>query len=174
LLLLLGIHINETTIGSSVSAVSVEDVFSSQYDSYKIILQTSETTASASNITVSLRLRVSGTDASGANYANIGYVSETGGSLARNTNNTQTALLSLGRIRQSAEQNSYAIIEINSPFAARHTTFLYQVFGQDQSLGLTNFGQAGNHGQAISYTGFTVIFSAAVSGGKIRVYGYKN
>jgi hypothetical protein len=166
------VHINETTIGTTVSAVSVENVFSANYDSYKIIIDTANSTNTNDNVDLTLRLRVGGTDATGADFVRRSAVSS--GSALSNSIQTTSTSFSLGGFRNTRTDRFFCSLELISPFIAKATKINFSSFNEDSGTFFGRFG-TGLHDATTSYTGFSLILSTGtITGGKIRVYGYKN
>lgn len=164
------VHINETTIGSGVSSVSLDNVFTSTYNSYKIIFDWAGSTISAT-ATYSMRMRVGGVDATGSNYNRRG-TNATGSLTAINA--MATSSWQVGQLRTGTTFRSYAICDLFSPADAVATKINHFSYNDDAA---TPFGlvQQGNHEVNTAYDGFTIFLSTGnMTGGKIRVYGYRN
>jgi hypothetical protein len=152
------IHI-ETQSVSAVASVSFNDVFSSTYDNYKILINW---TQSGSTI-ATLRLRASGSDLTTATYDRT----------TLGLNATYNAFLNTGLTGwplsyfNAAVLHSYSV-DIFSPFLAEQKRFI--------SLGYLGNAQTNSFGQnttATSFTGFTVSVGAGNATGSISVYGYR-
>jgi hypothetical protein len=151
--------ISATTIGSAVSSVTVTGAFSATYDNYRILV--SGGTAST-NTGLSLQM---GATTSGYKY-----------SLVNAPYNASPAAASSGaggNILYSAMMTTDGLagtIDVNSPFLSKRTTFSC-VWSSPSETGTTT----GHLGNTTSYTAFTLAtLSGTVTGGTIRVYGYKN
>jgi hypothetical protein len=151
------------TIGTAVSSVTVTDAFSADYDNYRIIV--SGGVASA-NMAVNLTL---GSTATGYYRAGVFvvYNSTTVNGIAQQ-NQTSFAEAFSGTANQVA-----GIIDIINPFLAKTTGFQTNVAG----VGPTRYALflAGYLSDTTSYTAFTLTPSTGtMTGGTIRVYGYRN
>jgi len=156
--------IKEQTIGSAVSSVTVTDAFSTDFDAYKVIVTGgvgstgvllyaqlgASTTAyvwSLAYMTFGTSTVAGGTSAAGGgpNFANAGYA-------------TTNAL----------DMN----IELVNPSLAKYT------FIQGQSWNWASgsaIGYSGAHRVATAYTDLVIgIGAGTMTGGTIRVYGYRN
>lgn len=155
--------ISSTAITNGVSSVSLNNVFSATYRNYRVIINWTEATAGSPN--VNLRLRVGGTDNTGAfAYQPRGW-SNISGSLA----GFGTAGSSLFVAKLSGA-NPITTMDITLPFVALQTNFVVNAFeGSNNDA----WGFQATHTAATSYDGFTVFpASSTFTGGTIDVYGY--
>lgn len=153
--------ITSATIGSAVSSVTVSNCFSSTYDNYKIVLNGGTPSASGGiNLTL-------GSTTTGYYYFGIyGFYNS---STVTGVNSSNGASFLAGR---STTNGLNSIIEIASPNLATRTalaqTSLSLVTGN--TVNMIN-GYLDNTTQ---YTGFTLTpDSGTLTGGTIKVYGYK-
>lgn len=152
------VFINRTSFSASASA-SVNDVFSSTYDNYKLVIYAS----GDSTRDFQLRLRVGGTDNSGAsNY--LWHRDSSFSSTSLDTDRTDS-YWNVGVTDTVAKFP--AIVELGNPFLAE-TTGIAAVGGR-HTLTMT---MTGYHNQATSYTGFTFFPNAGNLTGSVSVYGY--
>ena len=164
-----GLTLINTTSFSAVASQSFNNVFSATYLNYFISLN--YVTSAVANQT--WRLRVSGTDASGAHYQSA-LVGINGAGTARNSSvdaGTSWVLNSGYSTAQKLQSNS---INIFNPFATDWTTVNLMSVGVDS--GNATFARTGgeNHIQATSYDGFTIITDSGTMTGTVRIYGYNN
>jgi len=153
--------ITSQTIGSAVSSVAVTGVFSATYDNY--------------------RISVSG--GAGSDYLNLqfgatttGYYSSVAAALFANGNFDSGFVsngASIGRVGYGQADGLQAVIDVLNPFLAKHTT------ARGVIVQTITGGRAGSFGGFVnnttSYTDFTLIpASGTLTGGTIKVYGYKN
>jgi hypothetical protein len=148
---------NSVTL-TGVTNVSLNGVFTSTYENYQIIIKVIGTTVDNFN----LRLRASGTDASGSDYrvADLGATTTTGTTSYR-PGAVATVFPSPGHI------------EVYSPQLAVRTGFTSHV-SVGASGGVTGYVVVGNHDLATAYDGFTIIAAGGNITGTIRVYGLQN
>ena len=153
---------------SGASAVSLNGVFSSTYQNYRII---SNTTASGSTGYLNWRLRASASDITGANYTNSASQAPfaSGGALSNDGSGTgQTTWRNYGYIDST---ESYAVVtDIFNPFASGYTSYT----NLKARIGYGGEFAAGVYKDAASADGFTIYPSSGTITGTIRVYGYKN
>jgi hypothetical protein len=155
--------VNTTTITNGVSSVSLNNVFSSTYKNYRVVINWLE--GSVNTATVSLRLRASGTDNTGAfAYQPRGW-KITGGTLAGF--GTAGSSIPLNVISGA---DPITIMDVTLPFVTRQTNFIIDSFEGNNN---DAWGFGATHTQAVAYDGFTVFPSSGTfTGGTIYVYGY--
>jgi hypothetical protein len=147
------------TIGTAVSSVTVTGAFSADYDNYKIIIS-----GGASSAQAFLNLQL-GASTTGYYYANSG-VTYAGVAFVGGASNTTSFLGGSAFIGNGLQAN----IELQNPFLAKYT--FSQCSGLNTTLATPSIGY---HGVATSYTAFTILASTGtLTGGTIRVYGYRN
>jgi hypothetical protein len=147
------------TIGSAVSSVTVTGAFSATYDAYKIIV-----TGGASSGATALRMTLGATA--------TGY----SGQLIYGTYNNTT--LSAGATNQTSwlyagagDTDSLSMCaEVWNPFLSERT-YLFAANAESSNGGVFS----GYLNNTTSYTAFTLTTgSGTITGGTVRVYGYKN
>jgi hypothetical protein len=152
------------TIGAGVASVTVTDAFSADYDSYRIVVSGVRNTAN--DINISLGLSGSSVGHYGA-YQYINYTSNTAGA-ASNVNTS--AFTWTG---SAATGNNYGglVCDIINPFITGFTRIVAGPIIYQNIAGTYTGIQDGN----LSHTGFTITPGAGtLTGGTIRVYGYRN
>jgi hypothetical protein len=131
-------------------------VFSTTYQNYRILLDITNSELSQNY----LRLRVSGSDASGSDYDyNFNEMANNN----KSSNLNQTAFL---LSYYQATLTRYGI-DIFNPFTTTRTTIMGNMYFEN-SMGVF----AGNHDESTSYTGFTFYPSPGTITGTVSVYGY--
>jgi hypothetical protein len=158
------VHINTTTF-SAVSSVSLDDVFTSEYENYLII---GDKLKSNTANEILIRLRAGGVDATGSNYyGKSAYITTVIGMWTASTtafnympfNSTGIAAFEMG---------------LYAPQISEETVFTYSAHCSNSAAGpLSTFGGA-SHRVASSYDGFTIYGTTGTITGTIRVYGYEN
>ena len=151
---------------SASTTVSVNGCFTSAYDNYLVLIDTSAASAAAIN---SIRLRLAGSDAatayfSGLVYAN--YAADTGAFLGSTLGTTGFAGLYMDT------SGGAAVVNIFSPALARKSVFTAQC-PNSVSNGNLRFSQ-GQHTTATAYDGFSMIPTSGNITGSLRVYGMRN
>ena len=153
------VHIATETF-SAVSSVSLNDVFTSDYDNYEIKITATYTTESAY---ILFRVRAGGTDLL-SSYENSGGV--IGASTVVGVSGASTAITTRGI---STNSDIFAgTYDILTPFLASKTGVAYRV-----SRGNSFFG-GGSVQNTTSYDGFSMITNTGTFSGTLRVYGYSN
>jgi hypothetical protein len=155
--------INTTTF-SSVASQSINDVFSTTYTNYKIIISNFIMVGGTANF--NFRLRVSGSDLSGSvyNYQAV-QINDTASYFARSTSQTSGYLGEASNVNK----NLYSI-EICDPFTTNQTLFMCQTICGIETVRWQNFANTVNN--TTSYTGFTFFPSSNNMTGTVSVYGY--
>lgn len=148
------------------SSVSLNDVFSSTYDNYKIVLDYTASTT----ITLTCRLRVSGADNSTSNYHRQ-YLdgNSTTASAGRNTGQTSWTIGAA-----SASNRTSFTSDIFNPFLSvvtGATSITSNEYNASASLGVSLYTLGFN--ATTSFTGFSLIPSTGNITGTVSVYGYK-
>lgn len=151
--------IKTQTIGNAVSSVNVTSAFSSTYDSYLITINGG--VASANSF---LKMTL-GASATGYYQARQGIVY--GGARSDGTDNNTVAWTAVG----SSQTDSLSLyMTLNNPGVAKFTQVSSYYLGSTAATMVT-----GEHRVAAAYTDFTIApNSGTITGGTIRVYGYKN
>ena len=152
--------ISSTTIGTTVSSVTVSNAFSATYDNYRIVVS-----GGSSSAVCTLRLTL-GATATGY-HAGIWDVSYAGLTGATGQNNTAFWLFG------TASNTLVATGDILQPFLSDQTSFSSMT--STPSTGEFMRIAAGFLNDTTSYTAFTITPSTGtLTGGTIRVYGYAN
>jgi hypothetical protein len=148
------------SVGFGVSSVTFTDVFSADYESYRIIY-----TGGVASVGSDLRMNLVGSAA--GYYSSLNWATYAG--VAGTTAGNGIAYWWVGSAR--TEGNS-VIMDIHRPFAGDETWFNGQYIGI--SPGSVQGTAGGYHNLGLSYNGFTFTPSAGtLSGGTIYVYGYR-
>lgn len=146
---------------SAATSVSINGCFSTTYDNY---ILTYAGTVSA-DMQFRIRMRLSGTDASGSNYNHyqgVGTATWSGGTA------TTTSMPVAGHINGGEEAFS---AEIYNPALAKNTLFISN--GLDAVRTRLDI-YLGNHAVATAYDGMTIFPTAGTMTGIFRVYGLRN
>lgn len=154
--------ITTQTIGTTVSSVTVSNCFSSTYDNYKITITGGTTTAE-------MQLNMTLGSSTASYYSAGNYVDFSTGSAGTSNVNNGSAW---GRIGYGTTSGTLvANLDVYGPYLSgvTYATALYSRNGN-------YFGTVTHlHNSTASYASFTVTTSTGtVTGGTIRVYGYKN
>jgi hypothetical protein len=149
------------TIGTTVSSVTVTDAFSADYDNYRIVVSVGSASTSL-NLLMTLGATTTGyyRATQGVSYAGAGSASGT-------ANGASWFIIS------TASDGAHGSLDVFKPFAADQTGFVCGT-----PMNVTNgsvFLSGGYLDNTTSYTAFTLTTSTGtITGGEIRVYGYRN
>jgi hypothetical protein len=163
------VFVSSTAVGSSVSSVDVNNVFSSTFDNYKIIY--SNYASSIANIGMRMRLKT-GTVDSSSNYYWGGYFvryTSTGSGFDRSGG--ATTFFDMGSATSPSSSLSW---EMHSPNLSNYTLYTLQqtAASSTDQYAITRSGVFRNTTQ---FTGFQLFpTSGTITAGTIRVYGYNN
>lgn len=150
------------TVGAGVSSVTVTDAFSADYDNYRITY-TGGVLSTATNINMVLGATTTGY------YNQLIYAlfNSTAGPISNLPDNNASRWNFLG-----AGYSGFArsVMDIQNPFLTTRTTISTSYINNTLS------GTAGGFlDNATSYTAFTLsLGTGTMTGGTIRVYGYRN
>jgi len=156
------VHINTTSF-SAVASQSVNDVFSSTYDNYKILI----TLSSSMDTEMLIRLRANGSDNTVASswFSQRLFAGSTTVSAATENKNYLSNL--------PIRDNDYNSIDLNfyRPFLSVPTLFtMHNTYG-------SGFGQitlfSGSNNQSSSFDGFTISKASGTISGVISIYGFR-
>ena len=155
------VHINTTTF-SAVSSVSLDNVFTSDYDNYKIIM--SNLSHGTGNAIVYHRLRASGTDSTTLYYWQ--KLKAEGGSITA---------------AYSPSQSTWSGPLVGLTYGTKITTEIYEpalarvtmMYAQGGYIGISESYYGGQQITA-AYDGITLYPDNGTFSGTIRVYGYSN
>lgn len=161
------VYITGNTFSAS-SAVNVNNCFTSTYDNYHI--QVCRLTSSVGANVVNLRLRLSGTDASGTDY-NRQYLSASSSTVTGVRSTGLTSMIAIGRAT-TAEQNIFAFDIFNPNRATITAARIYDNEG-NTGTGISLFLATFSHALTTAYDGFTLLPDSGNISGTVRVYGYR-
>jgi len=166
------VYITGTTVTSGSSTTVVfNNCFSSTYDNYRIIIDNFFT--STGNRGLNLRLRASGSDATGSNYNNVFHGLTMAAAASNFTGTTDYA--STGVYNSSNTLGlSHCSMDVFSPNKAERTYAQVQSILYD-SQWITRNG-LWQHDLTTAYDGFTLLLSSTgnITQVRVRVYGYRN
>lgn len=147
---------------SAQSAVNVNNCFTSTYENYVIVMNG---TASA-GAQIRLRMRLSGTDASGANY-DWQYLEAANTTISASRSTSQTS----ADISYFTTTKSGFVLELYGPQLADRTPYFCRT---SLTLPANNHQMVGQHTLSTAYDGFSVFPASGTITGTLRVYGFRN
>ena len=150
---------------SAATSISVNGIFSSAYDNYKLVYAGIASVSSWNDF----RFRASGTDASGGNYYSE-LLDVTGATVSSTRQSAGTSQYAF----YSDVAGAYVSYEatIFSPFLTAYTNTISSANGGHTVITLRSV--SAQHALANSYDGFTFITASGSITGKLRVYGLRN
>ena len=148
---------------SAVSAISVNNCFTSTYENYLLLINFTNSAGAY----IDFRLRASGADDSTANYSYQGMqANDTSVTAFRGS--TQTS----GELTYSQAQDGSAIVDFLSPQLAVPTKYFSR--GNRGTTTPISMTYHGYHNVSSAFDGITVYPESGTFTGTIRVYGYLN
>ena len=151
---------------SGASSISLNDVFSSSYQNYRILMNLDSNSDGAF---ISMRLRVSGADNSTTSYAHTTYRNRMGSASFAAYTQTADGNTFFRILTEAQTETTTGSYDVFNPFISEYT----QVSGIGTN-NLDTFGFSGSFNATTSFTGFTFLPNTGTITGTIRVYGYKN
>ena len=165
--------INETTVSSSVSSVNVTDVFSGDFDIYKI---TSDLFFN-SQTWVQLRfINSSGSVISASNYDNAALLADSSASFSENRGTNESSTQHLSFTGESIAESGGLVAYVFNPYSSSSYSFLLSqgsVYRTDNADNL-NTKNISVLKQTASMSGFQILpLSGTIDGATIRTYGLR-
>jgi hypothetical protein len=152
------------TIGAGVTSVTVTDAFSANYDGY--VIKIIGGVASAGTL-INFRLGASATQ-----YYSGGFVGNYGSAVLTAVNDNNTTAFTRAGVADTLA--IHMDMRLDNPFATKISLFKADFVGPSTTSagGLVS----GIHNSAASYSAFTFFTNGGVTltGGTVRVYGYRN
>lgn len=151
---------------TGVTSISLNNVFSSSYTNYKIIVSKG-LIASSVGAELAFRLRDGGTNRTTLYYYNgVVQLGANAPAASQQSNTNRWPLSNLANV-----DYNFSSLEVQSPaIASARTTFSNTAYGASASTLV--FTNAGQHDAAQSHDGFTLTPSAGNITGAVAVYGY--
>jgi hypothetical protein len=159
--------VNATTFTTS-SAVIIDNVFTSTYQNYKMIIN--YTAASGTDAVITVVGRASGSDVTTAGTWFSQQESTVGSSYS-------TAAVSAGRVsivNTGFAERVQQVLEIQSPQLAKITSYQTQYLSYNSGGQTYSYKHIGIYNATTQMDGFKLLPSTGTISGTIRIYGYKN
>jgi hypothetical protein len=165
-----GLTLINTTTFSAQTSVAIDNVFSTTYQNYKVIIScTTQLTAGGSVFWASRNSGV--TDTTSNSYSISGVAQASGTITALNLQNQASGFLGYSAFPSGTWGQISA--EFFRPFEATFTGFHSQSIGVNAAGSEANSQSNGMRRTSAAHDGITFTFPYAASG-SIRIYGYKN
>jgi hypothetical protein len=155
---------------TAASTVSLNNIFSSTYDNYRVII---DWLGVGGNAALSFRFRASGADNTTSNYYLVRSGATTGGT-AENQGNAAAAQINYLAYGNDTPLSTITM-DVLKPFLSKKTTI------NGVSVGLnTGYSLVAGHtlnclfDASTSFDGFSIYPSASTITGVVRIYGYAN
>jgi hypothetical protein len=159
-----GLTLLANTTFTAQSSVSINDVFSSEFDNYKVLITTDLTTGTQSFL---LRYRVAGADNTTGNYTyQILDASATAVSGTRVVNGQSHGIGTIASGSPSAVD-----ITIYNPNRAERTLYQSDAMGSLSNAYIRK--DSGTFTATTQFTGFTIFVGGSTITGRIQVYGIR-
>jgi hypothetical protein len=157
------VYVTSVTVGTSVTTVTVSNCFSSTYDNYRVVMSGG---TSAAGQAIAMQLGPSSVGAYNTSYYQILYFGNyvTGAMTTLNVNNGASWTYAG---ESDSTSNQVIAVDLLSPNMAKYTSIggFY--------MGSVGGFASGRHASTNQYTGFSLITTAAMTGGTVTVYGYR-
>jgi hypothetical protein len=167
------VYVGSSTFTAS-STVSIDSLFSSTYDNYRVELQWLQNTTTG---TVYVKFRTGGADVSTAYGFRSGGNYRTGGTNFFAAYANQNDLSGVAGIQLGAAQSTtrgYACFDILSPNLAQQTNLMGQYMGaSDATNTFLNLTIGGWQDSTTQMTGMSILASAGTMTGTVTVQGYR-
>ena len=150
---------------TSVSSISFNNVFNSNYTNYRIMLSAA---SNAHNAATRLRFRAGGTDETSTTHFFGGSYGTSSGTLA-NWNGASQNNFNFGT---TAIESTTGTIDVFRPALTVRTGYQWQAFGFLSTYASMQGG--GMQFTTTSYDGFTIFTDTALLTGTLRVFGYNS
>ena len=155
--------VKSQAVGTGVSSVTVTGAFSADYDNYLIVMS-----GGTSSVGGAVGIEIGGAP---NNYYGFLAYGSSASSTVFGAGRNGTALLNWVGGSQGAGQAVHVSVQVMNPFKALYTKFANGAYQELDAYGTMQ----GEHRVATSYTSFKLVpDSGTLTGGTIRVYGYRN
>lgn len=153
---------------TSGSTIQVDNVFSANYDSYRVVVSQLRMSTTASG--VNFRLRNSGGTSNASYYYGGLYLSAYGNTTVNATTSANASSIDMNTVGGTTD--SGFAFDIFGPFVTQRTTLT--MTGSDcRTAGAPRMSLTGFHDVSTSYTGFDLILTQTIASAKVRIYGYR-
>jgi hypothetical protein len=162
------------TIGSGVTTFNMDNVFTSAFRNYQIVINGAQTATIDGYL---MQLRGAGTTLGGTGYFYSGIETQASGSTITQRLLNGGANWRIGISSGTNAANSYNFnVDVFQPAIATATNIFARATTRDSgALGNVYQTMAGSNSSAVAYDGFTLSMSGAVTmtGGTVQVYGIR-
>ncbi len=165
------ISANGTVSFTSASAISLNGCFSSTYDSYKVLV---DITASSAGSDLSFKYRTAGTDLSGTYYGGFTGLNHSGNGVTWAINNSSGA--KVAEFNTFTKRATFVDLSLYGPFLTntKGATWNAQCVHTSSQTGMGGAGGVNYDTSGSASDGISFIKSSGTMSGTIAVYGYKD
>jgi hypothetical protein len=156
---------------TAVSSVSINNCFSSTYDNYKVLL---DTTAFSSSCNVNFKFRTSGSDLTNTYYGGWTGTNHVGTAITWAMNNA--AAVKIGEEVSLSKRAGFYDLTLNGPYltSTKNATWNTMCVHTATSTGLGGSGAVSYDTTGSASDGITFLVSSGTFTGNIRIYGIRN
>jgi hypothetical protein len=151
---------------TAVSSLSLNGVFTGDYDNYLIVISGTGSEA----LGVLFRLRASGSDATGSNYVSQELVGS--GSSVSGARQTSQSSAAVTNFRNFSSIKTGANLYLYGTALAQPTAYR-SVSVEPESSGAMILDNAGTHSLSTAYDGVTFVTNTGTVTGNLHVFGYE-
>ena len=152
---------------SACETLSLNGVFSADYDNYMIVMRYDSSLADQTNAAFQLRWRVSGADSSTANSYVYQNLAAYGATVAASRTTASEYRIS----NVTGNLKSGLVLNVYGPFLTQPTAARSASCTTYDNAEINDY--AGTHNQSTSYDGFTLIAASGTISGRVAVYGMR-
>ena len=164
------VHLHTETF-TTVSSVSVNNIFTSTYANYRIVVNL---TASSTNLALRARTRLAGSDDTGSNYYTSRYYIGTTGAGAGSAVGAADTAWVIFDASDSTSTNNHGSFDLYTPLASVRKQGTGLCSQQNPSAVGYGFTTYFNKIVTTNYDGLTLYTSTGTASGVLRIYGYQN
>ena len=160
--------VKSQTVGTGVSSVTVNNAFSADYENYKIIWSGGQSSTAEK---INLQLTVGGTASATLYYGTLVWVNVGTAAVSGAADNNASQFSFAGGGAGASNGAASVNVDLLNPFETKRT----RLHNAQTLYGSVYGTYTGLHDVGTSYDGFRLTPGAGtITGGTIRVYGYKN
>lgn len=160
--------VKSQAIGSGVSTVTITSCFNANYDNYLIAV--SGVTASAGGGVLYGKLCIGSTPQTNGWYGNTFFIANGGAGALSNATISNASTFEIACLTNTANFRNASVCNLQAPFLTQQSRSQYQ--NADDYFFRIGATQLSN---TTSYDGLQILpSSGTITGGTVRVYGYRN
>jgi hypothetical protein len=153
-----------TVTFTGASSVSLNSVFSSAYENYRILINITTATAATD---LQMQLLASGTPLA-ANYNSGYWYKQLGAGAFLSSYQSALSTWLIGGVANSSTTGDIVIIELSNPFASKYKSYFANATRHDDYV----WSVGGKNNTITSYDGLRILVGSGALSGTVSVYGY--